>query len=117
MTFPPPPRRAALSHVLSIQSPARAAPVGTIATRNPRGTPTPRFLTQSCAMESDAFVSVCDGSSGQPQVFIVDLKNGNQVMKRPMSAEAAIMNPARRGVPSFRGWFPFVAMHRLHERL
>ena len=68
-------------------------------------------------MESDAFVSVCDGSSGQPQVFIVDLKNGNQVMKRPMSAEAAIMNPARRGVPSFRGWFHFVAMHRLHERL
>ena len=96
MTFPPPPRRAALSHVLSIQRPARAAPVGTIATRNPRGTPTPRFLTQSCAMESDAFVSVCDGSSGQPQVFIVDLKNGNQVMKRPMSAEAAIMNPVSK---------------------
>ena len=62
-------------------------------------------------MESDAFVSVCDGT----QVFIVDLKNGNQVMKRPMSAEAAIMNPARRGVPSFRGWFHFVAMHRLRE--
>ena len=52
--------------------------------------------TQSCAMESDAFVSVCDGSSGQPQVFIVDLKNGNQVMKRPMSAEAAIMNPVSK---------------------
>ena len=49
-------------------------------------------------MESDAFVSVCDGSSGQPQVFIVDLKNGNQVMKRPMSAEAAlqIMNPVSK---------------------
>ena len=54
------------------------------------------FLTQSRAMESDAFVSVCDGSSGQPQVFIVDLKNGNQVMKRPMSAEAAIMNPVSK---------------------
>ena len=43
-------------------------------------------------MESDAFVSVCDGT----QVFIVDLKNGNQVMKRPMSAEAAIMNPVSK---------------------
>ena len=66
-------------------------------------------------MESDAFVSVCDGSSGQPQVFIVDLKNGNQVMKRPMSAEAAIMNPARRGPCSLLTSLP--VMHRLHERL
>ena len=96
MTFPPPPRRPGVSHVLSIQTPRARRAVSHRRARNPRGTPTPRFLTQSCAMESDAFVSVCDGSSGQPQVFIVDLKNGNQVMKRPMSAEAAIMNPVSK---------------------
>ena len=71
-------------------------------------------------MESDAFVSVCDGT----QVFIVDLKHGNQVMKRPMSAEAAIMNPARRGVPESspgmmevgRRFFDFEAVPRRSRR-
>ena len=96
-----------------VSPPALKPPFPPCAPRRSRHERNPH--AQSCAMESDAFVSVCDGSSGQPQVFIVDLKNGNQVMKRPMSAEAAIMNPARRGVPSFRGWFHFVAMHRLRE--
>jgi len=50
----------------------------------------------SCAMESDKFITVCDNSSGSPQVCIVDLQNGNQVTKRPMSAEAAIMNPVSK---------------------
>ncbi|KAH8096034.1 hypothetical protein JL720_3378 [Aureococcus anophagefferens] len=52
----------------------------------------------SCAMESEKFISVCDNSSGSPQVFIVDLASGSppQVTKRPMSAEAAIMNPVSK---------------------
>ena len=40
-------------------------------------------------MESDKFITVCDGSG----LSIVDLSNRNSVKKMPMSAEAAIMNP------------------------
>ena len=40
-------------------------------------------------MESDKFITVCDGSG----LAIVDLSNRNSVKKMPMSAEAAIMNP------------------------
>lgn len=47
----------------------------------------------SCSMESDKFITVCDSSSGSTQVVIVDMSAGNQVKKRPISAEAAIMNP------------------------
>ena len=55
-------------------------------------------------MESEKFISVCDNSSGSPQVFIVDLASGSppQVTKRPMSAEAAIMNPVSK-VLALRG--------------
>lgn len=58
-------------------------------------------------MESEKFISVCDNSSGSPQVFIVDLASGNPptVTKRPMSAEAAIMNPVSK-VLALRGTFP-----------
>ena len=40
-------------------------------------------------MESDKFITVCDGSG----LAIVDLSNRDSVIKLPMSAEAAIMNP------------------------
>ncbi|CAM9577248.1 unnamed protein product [Chrysoparadoxa australica] len=40
-------------------------------------------------MESDKFICVCQAG----ELVLVDLQNGNQVMKRPISAEAAIMNP------------------------
>lgn len=44
-------------------------------------------------MESDKFICVCENANGTSNVSIVDLMNGNQVQKRPISAEAAIMNP------------------------
>ncbi|KAJ8601991.1 hypothetical protein CTAYLR_002731 [Chrysophaeum taylorii] len=50
----------------------------------------------SCAMESEKFISVCDNSGGSPQVFVIDLTAGNSVTKRPISADAAIMNPVTK---------------------
>jgi len=47
-------------------------------------------------MESDKFITVCDSTGGSPQVFVIDLAAGNAVTKRPISAEAAIMNPASK---------------------
>ncbi len=43
----------------------------------------------SCSLESDRCITVC-----QPgELVIVNLQEGNTVTKRPISAEAAIMNP------------------------
>ena len=56
-------------------------------------------------MESDKVITVCDNSSGTNQVFIVDLANGNAVTKRPIQAEAAIMNPVSK-VLALRGASP-----------
>jgi len=47
----------------------------------------------SCSMESDKFITICDSSSGSPQIIIVDTSQSNAVKKRPIKAEAAIMNP------------------------
>jgi len=47
----------------------------------------------STSMESDRFITSIDNSSGTPQIVIVDLQNNNTIKKRPMKAEAAIMNP------------------------
>ena len=44
----------------------------------------------STSMESDKFITVCTQDG---QIVIVDMANGNQVKKRPIKAEAAIMNP------------------------
>ncbi len=42
------------------------------------------------SMESDKFITVCTQDG---QIVIIDMANGNQVKKRPIKAEAAIMNP------------------------
>eukprot|EP00968_Pinguiococcus_pyrenoidosus_P004594 scaffold301_cov243-Pinguiococcus_pyrenoidosus.AAC.99 len=43
-------------------------------------------------MQSDKFISVCGGGN----VTIIDLSNNNEVIRRPISAEAAIMNPVAK---------------------
>jgi clathrin heavy chain len=53
-------------------------------------------------MESDKFITVCDNTSGSTQVVIVDLTQRNNVVRRPISAEAAIMNPVSQ-VLALRG--------------
>ncbi|KEZ46366.1 putative clathrin heavy chain [Scedosporium apiospermum] len=46
----------------------------------------------SCTLESDSFVCVQEKKGAQPEVVIVDLKNGNNVMRRPIKADSAIMH-------------------------
>jgi len=52
----------------------------------------------STSMESDKYICVCETQgAGQPSnIVIVDMSQGNQVTRRPISAEAAIMNPVSK---------------------
>lgn len=58
----------------------------------------------STTMESDKFIVTCETVNGQQNVVMVDLQAGNAVTRRPISAEAAIMNPVSkvRGVDIHR---------------
>ncbi|KAL4108292.1 hypothetical protein PRIC1_000010 [Phytophthora ramorum] len=47
-------------------------------------------------MESDKFVCVCEQVNGQASVVIVDMAANNTVQRRPINAEAAIMNPVSK---------------------
>ncbi len=47
----------------------------------------------STSMESDKFITVCETTNGQQSVVICDLQKGNAINRRPIQAEAAIMNP------------------------
>jgi len=48
----------------------------------------------SCTLESDHFICVRQQAEGSasPDVVIINLKNGNSVMKRPIKADSAIMH-------------------------
>ncbi|CCI49675.1 unnamed protein product [Albugo candida] len=47
-------------------------------------------------MESDKFICVCEKVDGQASVVILDMAAGNSVQRRPINAEAAIMNPVSK---------------------
>mmetsp|Transcript_15803 Transcript_15803/g.20869 ORF Transcript_15803/g.20869 Transcript_15803/m.20869 type:complete len:1733 (+) Transcript_15803:212-5410(+) len=68
----------------------------------------------SCTMESERFITVCETVNGQSNVVMVDLINGNQVTRRPISAEAAIMNPTSKIIALRAG--PQVQMFNLDQR-
>jgi clathrin heavy chain len=48
----------------------------------------------SCTLESDSFICVREkkNEAASPEVIIVDLKNGNNVIRRPIKADSAIMH-------------------------
>ncbi|KUJ22300.1 clathrin heavy chain, partial [Mollisia scopiformis] len=48
----------------------------------------------SCTLESDSYICVREkkDEASQPEVVIVDLKNNNNVMRRPIKADSAIMH-------------------------
>lgn len=50
----------------------------------------------SCTLESDSFVCVQEKKNAQPEVVIIDLKNGNNVQRRPIKADSAIMHWTRQ---------------------
>ncbi|OMJ87695.1 hypothetical protein SteCoe_10539 [Stentor coeruleus] len=47
------------------------------------------FLT----LESEKYICIREEAEGSAQVVVVELQNNNNVIRRPMKAEAAIMNP------------------------
>lgn len=52
------------------------------------------FKFGNLTMESDKYISVKDSdASGASQVVVIDMHNNNAVNKRPMKAEASLMNP------------------------
>ncbi|SMQ52359.1 unnamed protein product [Zymoseptoria tritici ST99CH_3D7] len=54
----------------------------------------PSIGFNSCTLESDHYVCIRQkvDDNAQPEVLIVNLKNGNSVMKRPIKADSAIMH-------------------------
>ncbi|CRK44660.1 hypothetical protein BN1723_019510, partial [Verticillium longisporum] len=51
----------------------------------------------SCTLESDAYVCIREQKGdASPEVVIVDLKNGNNVTRRPIKADSAIMHWSRQ---------------------
>jgi len=53
------------------------------------------FRFGNLTMESDRWISVKDNAAdGTGQVVVIDMHNGNAVNRRPMKAEASLMNPA-----------------------
>ncbi|POW02753.1 hypothetical protein PSHT_11983 [Puccinia striiformis] len=51
-------------------------------------------------MESERYVCVREEVNGTKQVIIIDLSDANNVMRRPISAESAIMHPVQKVMPS-----------------
>lgn len=47
-------------------------------------------------MESDKFICIREKVGEQAQVVIIDLADPNTPLRRPISAESAIMNPASK---------------------
>lgn len=60
-------------------------------------------------MSSDKFICVREGDGGATpkQVVIVDLNDPNNVMRRPISADSAIMHPDRKLI-ALKGSFAFL---------
>ncbi|KAJ4296171.1 Clathrin heavy chain [Collariella sp. IMI 366227] len=52
----------------------------------------------TCTLESDSFICIRDkkDETSSPEVLIVDLKNGNNVIRRPIKADSAIMHWSRQ---------------------
>ena len=57
-------------------------------------------------MESDKFICVREKVAEQAQVVIIDLADSANPIRRPISAESAIMNPASK-VIALKGKFMF----------
>lgn len=53
-------------------------------------------LLQTLTLESDHFICVREKTGEQNQVVIVDLADANNVMRRPITADSAIMHPNQK---------------------
>jgi clathrin heavy chain len=53
-------------------------------------------ITQSLTLESDHFICVREKVNEQNQVVIIDLSDANNVLRRPIGADSAIMHPSQK---------------------
>ena len=51
------------------------------------------FTYEHLSLDSEKCLCICGESGGLPQVIIVDLQNPPTVIRRPIKAESAIVNP------------------------
>ena len=51
---------------------------------------------QTLTLESDHFICVREKVNEQNQVVIIDLADANNVMRRPITADSAIMHPHKK---------------------
>lgn len=58
----------------------------------------PSITFSNCTLESDSFICIRDkkDEAASPEVLIVDLKNSNNVIRRPIKADSAIMHWTRQ---------------------
>lgn len=59
-------------------------------------------------MESDKFICIREKVGEQAQVVIIDLADPNNPIRRPISADSAIMNPASK-VIALKGKFNLIS--------
>lgn len=53
-------------------------------------------VIQTLTLESDHFICVREKVNEQNQVVIIDLSNANDVLRRPIGADSAIMHPTQK---------------------
>jgi clathrin heavy chain len=54
------------------------------------------FIIQTLTLESDHFICVREKVNEQNQVVIIDLSDANNVLRRPIGADSAIMHPNQK---------------------
>ena len=66
--------------------------------RHPAAAPASANLSSFQTLESDSFICIREKKSetASPEVIIIDLKNGNNVIRRPIKADSAIMHWTRQ---------------------
>lgn len=57
------------------------------------GVPPTSLSFSTCTMESDAHICIRDNSTGSGQLIVIDMENPAQPVRRPISADSALMNP------------------------
>ena len=76
----------------------------------------------SLTMESDKFICVREKVGETNQVVIIDLSDPTNPIRRPISADSAIMNPASKVIAlkgkwlNFAGWLSCLSVVRSIDR-
>lgn len=72
---------------------------------------------QTLPLESDHFICIRERVNDQAQVVIIDLSDANNVLRRPISADSAIMHPKQKilalkgTAPHFESSHSYITSH------